>query len=110
LLVPNTNTLADSNVPTVTNTPQETETPIPEAPTQTPIPTAAPSDTPFLILPTDSGLDQGENIIATLPAPVSGRGLSTINVLLLIILGIAVVAVVGIIVYIFINQARGGLG
>jgi len=108
LLIPLTETLADSNAPTVTNTPAATETPIP--PTQTAIPAAAVTDTPFLIIPTEGNDDMGAIAIATLPSSGNGGGLSTLNAVLLMLLGIAIVVVIGIIAYIFINQTRGGLG
>jgi hypothetical protein len=108
LLMPNTETLADSNAPTVTNTLAATETPIP--PTQTAIPPAAVTDTPFLIIPTEGDDNMGAIAIATLPSSGNGGGLSTLNAVLLMLLGIAIVVVIGIIAYIFINQTRGGLG
>lgn len=108
LWIPDMETLADSNVPTVTNTPAATETPIP--PTQTAIPQADVTDTPFLILPTETDDNMGAIAIATLPASGNGGGLSTLNAVLIMLLGIAIVVVIGIIAYIFINQTRGGLG
>lgn len=108
LLIPDTETLADSNAPTVTNTPEATDTPIP--PTQTPIPPAAETNTPILIIPTEIDDNMGAIAIATLPSPSNGGGLSTLNTVLLMILGIAIVIVIGVIVYIFINQTRGGMG
>ena len=108
LLIPNTETLADSNAPTVTNTPEATDTPMP--PTQTPIPPAAATNTPFQIIPTEVDENTGAIAIATLPSPGNGGGLSTLNTILLMILGIAIVIVIGVIVYIFINQTRSGLG
>ena len=108
LLIPNIETLADSKVPTVTNTPEATDTPIP--PTQTPIPPAAVTNTPIPIIPTEFDDNTGAIAIATLPSPGNNGGLSTINTILLMILGIAIVIVIGVIVYIFINQTRGGLG
>ena len=108
LLIPNAETQADSNAPTVTNTPAATDTPIP--PTQTPIPTAAVTDTPFLIIPTEGDDNIGAIAIATLPSTGNGGGLSTLNTILLMLLGIAIVVVIGIIAYIFINQTRGDLG
>lgn len=107
LLIPNIETLADSNAPTVTHTPVPTETPIP--PTQTAIPAAAVTNTPFLILPTEGDDNMGAIAIATLPSSGNGGGLSTLNAVLLMLLGIAIVVVIGIIAYIFINQTRGGL-
>jgi hypothetical protein len=109
LLIPSGDMLADSNAPTVTNTPAVTDTPIPELPTETPATGAAATNTPFLILPTEVDEGQGAIAIATPPSGSTG-GLSTINRILLMILGISVVVIVGVIVYIFINQTRGGLG
>ena len=108
LWIPKIETLADSNAPTVTNTIAATETPIP--PTQTAIPQAVVTDTPFLIIPTEGDDIMGAIPIATLPSSGNGGGLSTINAVLLMLLGIAIVVVIGIIAYIFINQTRGGLG
>ena len=109
LLIPGTGTLADSNAPTVTNTPEATNTPIPEPPTQTPAAPVEPTNTPFAILSTEVDDNQGVIAIATPPPGTSG-GLSTINRILLVVLGISVVVIIGVIAYIFINQARGGLG
>ena len=107
-LIPSGGMLADSNAPTVTNTPEATNTPIPELPTQTPESAAAATNTPSLIIPTESD-DRGAIAIAT-PPPGSAGGLTTLNRILLMLLGVTVVVVVGVIVYIFINQTRGGLG
>ena len=109
LAIPSAEMLADSNAPTITNTPQATDTPVPEAPTQTQAAPAVATDTPILILPTEGDNSAGAIAIAT-PPPGSTGGLSTINRILLMILGISVVLVVGVVVYIFINQTRGGLG
>jgi len=109
LLIPGTETRADSNAPTVTNTPEATNTPIPEPPTQTPAAPVEPTNTPFTIPPTEIDENQGAIAIATPPPGTSG-GLSTINRILLVVLGISVVVIIGVIVYIFINQARDGLG
>jgi hypothetical protein len=108
LLFPNVETLADSNAPTATNTPEATNTPIP--PTETTIPPAAATNTLIPFMPTDVDDNTGAIAIATLPSPGNGGGLSTLNTILLIILGIAIVVVIGVIVYIFINQTRGGMG
>ena len=108
LLVPHTKTLADSNAPTVTNTPEATNTPIP--PTETTLPPATVTNTLIPLMPTEMDNNTGAIAIATLPSPGNGGGLSTLNTILLVILGIAIVFVIGIIAYIFINQTRGGLG
>ena len=109
LLIPGTGTLADSNVPTVTNTPEATNTPIPEPPTQTPAAPVESTNTPFAIPPTEIDESQGAIAIST-PPPSTLGGLCTINRILLMVVGISVVVIIGVIVYIFINQARGGLG
>jgi hypothetical protein len=106
LLIPGGDMLADSNAPTVTNTPEPTDTPTPEPPTQTP--QAAATDTPIPI-PTETE-NPGAAIFATQPPSGNGTRLSTLDRILLVILAFAVVIVIGVIVYIFINQARGGLG
>ena len=106
LLIPNGGTLADSNAPTVTNTPEATETPIPEVPTQEP--TGATS-TPVPIIPTEVESNAGEQEIITPPISGNAGRLSTLNRILLALLAIVVVIVVGVIVYIFIHQTRGGL-
>jgi hypothetical protein len=108
-VIPNAETQADSNAPTITNTPEPTDTPIPEPPTETPAATAEPTWTPLAILPTEIDDNIGAISIATPPAS-NGGGLSTLNRILLVTLGVAVVVVVGVIVYIFINQTRSGLG
>ncbi len=109
LLIPGTETLADSNVPTITNTPEATNTLIPEQPTQTPAAPVESTNTPYPILPTEVDDNQGAIAIAT-PPPGTAGGLSTLNRILLMVLGISVVIIVGVIVYIFINQTRSGLG
>ena len=106
LLIPSGDMLADSNLPTVTNTPEPTETPTPEPPTE--VPETAATDT-AVPLPTDTE-NPGGAILATQPASDGGTQLSTVDRVLLMMLAFAIVIVIGVIAYIFINQARGGLG
>jgi hypothetical protein len=108
LLAPNGETLADSNAPTVTNTPQPTNTPVPEQPTETSEALfATATNTTIPIILTDENDSAGIIDIAT--PPPGSPGLSTLNRFLLMLLGVSVVVVVGVIAYIFINQARSGL-
>jgi hypothetical protein len=106
LLIPGGDMLADSNVPTVTNTPEPTDTPTPEPPTEAP--ETAATNTPIPI-PTETE-NPGGAIFSTQPASGNGTRLSTVDRVLLMMLAFAVVIVIGVIVYIFIHQARGGLG
>ena len=110
LLIPSGGTLADSNVPTVTNTPEATATPTSKPPTMTPeAPDIAATNTPVPIIPTEVTDDAGAIDIAT-PLPDNAGGLSTIDRILLMLLAVAVVIIIGVIVYVFIHQTRGGLG
>lgn len=109
LLIPSGGVLADSNAPTVTNTPEPTDPPtaIPDPPTQTlDVPVFATS-TPIPIFPTEIQDNTGMMNVVTPQPPDNGGGLSTLNRILLMVLGITVVIIVGVIVYIFINQTRG---
>ena len=98
--------LADSNVPTITPSPEPTvtNTPVPETPTQTP-PTQTPDPYP--------GDDQNGFLLATaVPRPPENAtsSLSLINRLLLVCLSVVTVLVIGMIVYLVFNQTRGGGG
>lgn len=102
LLTPTTDVFADSNVPTVTNSPVPTDTPIPDTPTQEP-----PTETPYPYPPDDQNNIQMATVVPPPPSEPSG-GLSTLNRFLLVCLSVVTVLVVGMIVYLVFNQTRGG--
>ncbi len=102
VFIPNGGVFADSNVPTVTNSPEPTDTPIPDTPTQGP-PTETPDPYPQ---------DDLDNIMGATPVPPStsesSGGFSTINRILMVCLAVVSVLVVGMIVYLVYRQTRGG--
>ena len=98
-LIPLGGAFADSNLPTVTSSPDPTNTLIPDSPTPEP-PTATPDPYP----------SDGNNILGPTLVPPSSSGssggLSTINRILLVILVIVTVLIIGMIVYLIYRQTQ----
>lgn len=108
LLIPSGVMLADSNAPTVTFTPEPTNTPTQQPPTQTQPPLPEATNTSIPVIATETDESSGAIAIITPKPENSSGGMSTLNRFLLVVLGVTVVIVIGVIVYIFINQTRGG--
>jgi hypothetical protein len=105
LSIPYGEVRADSNAPTVTNTPAPSNTPLPDTATPEPAATEPSGSEPST---PDSG---GSLVIPTqvppgTPERSAGGDLSTINIILMVCLGVAVVLVIAVLVYIFIQQTR----
>ena len=104
ILLPSGGVFADSNLPTVTPSPEPTETPIPDSPTPAP-----PSATPY-----PPPVEQDNPIIGPTEVPSSswlGGDLTTTDRILLVCISVVSVLVVGMIVYLVFNQTRqNGLG
>jgi hypothetical protein len=106
LSIPGGGMLADSNLPTVTNSPVPSDTPVPD--TAIPEPAETETETPLSSPP---ALDAG--IIAEptqAPTGLLGAGVSTIDVILIVLIGITVVLMIVMLVFIFRQQSQGGLG
>jgi len=101
VLIPSVGGFADSNLPTVTNSPEPTDTPIPDTPTQAP-----PSETPY-----PYPLNDQNNVQIATAAPStlqSSGGFSTIDRILLVCIAIATILLIGVIVYLLYEKTRSG--
>ena len=101
VLIPGGGGFADSNEPTVTNSPVPTDTPIPDSPTPGP-----PSETPYPNPP--DGQNNIQMATAIPPASKPNGGLSTIDRILLVCIAVATILAIGVIVYLLYEQTRSG--
>lgn len=103
ILLSSTAVFADSNAPTVTNTPEPSITNTPAPPTDEVLPTE--TAIPLATLPPESILGATP---LPLPTAAPSGGLSSLNRILLVCLSVVTVLVIGVIVYLVYYQTRGG--